>query len=372
MSNPTSLPWYAIEEESQPLTPGLLVYPKRIEHNIEAMISLAGDVKRLIPHIKTHKMAEIVKMQMSKGIRQFKCATLSEVQLLIRCEVDGILLAHQPTAEKISLFLEWQKQYPNQHFSTLVDNEASLLLFSRIAQEYKAQVHLWIDINNGMNRTGCNPEKAFSLYKSLKQTPNCTFSGLHVYDGHIRPPDLKERTQACQNDFVSVEKLIHNIEKQGEESPRCIAGGSPSFYPHALHDKVMLSPGTTLLWDANYSAIWPESPFQKAAVIITRLISKPAKNIYCFDLGHKAVASEMPLPRVDLIGMQGSIQKGQSEEHLVVEYTGEDTFVIGQLFYAIPKHICPTVAKYNKVYVVHQYQITSSWNVEARDYQWEK
>lgn len=368
MNKQSSLPWYAIVEESKPLTPGLMVFPNRIEHNIDAMISLAGDVNRLFPHIKTHKMAEIVKMQLNKGIRQFKCATLSEVQLLIRCQVDRILLAHQPTEEKISHLLKWQKKYTNQQFSTLVDNESSLFLFSKIAKEHKVKVNLWIDINNGMNRTGCSPEKAYTLYKVIKKTPNCSFMGVHVYDGHIRPSDLNERKQACHSDFLAVEKLIHDIENEGE-SPHCIAGGSPSFYPHSLQENIMLSPGTTLLWDSNYSAIWPESPFLTAAVIITRLISKPAKNIYCFDLGHKAVASEMPLPRVDLLGMEGSIQKGQSEEHLVVEYTGEDTFAIGQLFYAIPKHVCPTVAKYNKVYVVNQHQISTSWNVEARDYQ---
>ena len=42
---------------------------------------------------------------------------------------------------------------------------------------------------------------------------------------------------------------------------------------------------------------------------------------------------------------------------------------IGDLFYAIPYHICPTVAKYNKSYVVINGEIQSLWDIQARDYQ---
>ena len=129
-----------------------------------------------------------------------------------------------------------------------------------------------------------------------------------------------------------------------------------------------LSPGTTLLWDLGYKRIWEESPFLNAAVVVTRLISKPNKNIFCFDIGHKAIASEMPLPRVEIFGLEGAVHKGQSEEHLIIEYTEENTFKVGDLFYAIPYHICPTVAKYNRAYTVHQENLGALWKIDARNY----
>ena len=362
---------HALDNERLPITPGLLIYPERIEHNIDKMIALAGDINRLIPHVKTHKMPKIVQMQMKKGIRQFKCATLSEIKMLIKCKVDKILLAHQPTAEKFETFLNWQLQHPEIEFSTLVDNEHSLSMFSAMASQKNCDIHLWIDINNGMNRTGIVTDKAFDIYLKFVEKPNCKLKGLHVYDGHIRNPDLNERIAKCNHDFKAVKQLVIRIEKQEKRSLKVIAGGSPSFYPHSLDQNVMLSPGTTLLWDNNYTKIWPESPFQPGALLITRLISKPNTGVYCFDLGHKAVASEMPLPRVVFFGLEDAVHIGQSEEHLVLEYKGEDRFVIGDLFYAIPQHICPTVAKYNKAYVVENQKITTSWDIVARDYQWQ-
>ena len=77
----------------------------------------------------------------------------------------------------------------------------------------------------------------------------------------------------------------------------------------------------------------------------------------------------MPLPRMEIFGLEEVLHKSQSEEHLIVEYKGYKNLNIGDLFYAIPYHICPTVAKYNKSYVVINGEIQSSWDIQARDYQ---
>ena len=360
--------WYSVIQEEKLLTPGLLIYPERVKFNILAMLSIAGGAERLWPHIKTHKMREVVKLQMNEGITRFKCSTLGEVELLISCEVSHILLAHQPTGVKAKYFLSLQAKNPQIQFSTLVDNESSLQLFSDLATSKNQQFSLWIDINNGMNRTGVIPELAFSLYESIVKKSTIQFQGLHVYDGHIRPLNQKARIEKCNTDFVAVDHLIKNIEISGGLVSHIIAGGSPSFFPHSLRSRVTLSPGTTLLWDLGYKNIWEESPFLNAAVVITRLISIPKKNILCFDLGHKAIASEMPLPRVEIFGLEGANHMGQSEEHLTIEYGEENDFKVGDLFYAIPYHICPTVAKYNKAYTVIDGNLNSTWQIDARNY----
>ena len=41
---------------------------------------------------------------------------------------------------------------------------------------------------------------------------------------------------------------------------------------------------------------------------------------------------------------------------------------VGDLFYAVPVHICPTVAKYNAAYVCREHEVKEVWPIEARDY----
>jgi D-serine deaminase-like pyridoxal phosphate-dependent protein len=131
---------------------------------------------------------------------------------------------------------------------------------------------------------------------------------------------------------------------------------------------VELSPGTTLLWDARYGQQFPEMPFLPAAALLCRIISKPAPDTICLDLGHKAVAAEMPFPRVYLPQLPESQQVGQSEEHLVLNTDRAGELPIGMVLYAIPMHICPTVIKYPGVLVVEGGELSGEWKIAARDY----
>ena len=66
---------YAFEGQDAVISPQLVYYKDIIVDNIEKMIALAGGTERLWPHVKTHKMIEVVKMMMAQGIDRFKCAT---------------------------------------------------------------------------------------------------------------------------------------------------------------------------------------------------------------------------------------------------------------------------------------------------------
>lgn len=369
MTETTTTPWYQVTDETAISTPGLLVFPERVQQNIAAMIAIAGDVNRLWPHIKTHKMPAVIQLQMAQGIHRFKCATLGEVQLLVDCKAKHILFAMQPSKDKLVQFLKLQHQHPEISFSTLVDNTASLNTFSELAQQEGQQLKLWVDLNVGMNRTGIIPDQqAVTLYRSIEKDLFLKAMGLHAYDGHIRPHKLADRISKCNEGFQAVDQLKTAIEEQGGSVPDIIAGGSPTFFPHAQRSDVYLSPGTTLLWDAGYSRIWEESPFKTAAVLATRVLSKPAEHILCFDLGHKAIASEMPLPRAIILGLETAVHRGQSEEHLIVETPLASHYQVGDLCYALPYHICPTVVKYNKARTVSKGNPLEYWEIKARDY----
>jgi D-serine deaminase-like pyridoxal phosphate-dependent protein len=61
------------------------------------------------------------------------------------------------------------------------------------------------------------------------------------------------------------------------------------------------------------------------------------------------------------------IPVGQSEEHLVMEAGWNHGFNVGDMLVGIPYHICPTVALYEKVYVVENNLQGDIWRNLARD-----
>ena len=361
--------WYTLDNTAQIVSPSLLIYPDRIEKNIQLMVAMAGDAGKLRPHIKTHKTAEIIQMQMAYGINKFKCATIAEAALLGRCGATDILLAMQPVGANVERFFNLIETYPKSVFSTIVDSEYSVKAISKIAKTQTIKVGLYLDLNTGMNRTGIVPDiSAVHLFKTVSDHPNLIAKGLHAYDGHIRDTNLTKRKIACDKAFDMVLHLKKELEAREMKVENIIAGGSPSFSVHAKRKDVETSPGTTLLWDERYGSLFPEMKFIPAAVLLTRIVSKPQPNLLCLDLGHKAVAPEMDFPRVKIFGMEDCEQIGQSEEHLVIKCPENSEFGIGQVHYAIPMHICPTVAKYAELLTVEDGTVTGSWKVAARDY----
>jgi len=365
MRNPE---WYQLLDTTNVISPSLLVYPDRIEKNIQRMVEMAGGTEFLRPHIKTHKMAEIVQMQMLHGIQKFKCATIAEAELLAQCGATDILLAMQPVGANMGRFYRLMEIFPNSKFSTLVDNLKTLYEFIAESESRNTKVTVWMDIDNGMNRTGIQVgDKAKELYRKMVANKQINAKGLHTYDGHIRNEDINERKKICDAAFEPVLKLKADLEGDGLGPIEMVAGGSPTFPIHSKRLNIESSPGTTLLWDERYGISFKEMYFLIAAVLITRIISKPGADLLCLDLGHKSIAPEMEFPRVKIFGLENCEQIGQSEEHLVVRCEDSDAHEVGELFYAIPMHICPTVAKYESVSTVENNVITGTWKVAARN-----
>ncbi len=361
--------WYQIDNTESINSPTLLLYPDRIEKNIQLMVEMAGSPERLRPHIKTHKTREIVDMQMSYGIHKFKCATIAEAELLGQCGAQDILLAIQPVGANISRFFQLIAKYPGSSFSTIVDNAKVIARISDEAASNKIKVSLFLDLNTGMNRTGIEPDtNAAALCRLISEDPNLIFRGLHAYDGHIRETSIEDRKEVCDAAFDLVSNLKTDLENNGITVETLIMGGSPTFPIHAQRQEVEVSPGTTLLWDERYSSSFQDMKFLHAAVLLTRIISKPKPDVICLDLGHKSIAPEMNFPRVKIFGLEDCEQIGQSEEHLVLKCPPGKIMEVGDIFYAIPMHICPTVAKYPKTLIVENSKVKDSWKVAARDH----
>ena len=81
---------YDIKDTSEIITPQLVYYKDIIIENIKKAIRIAGSDKRLWPHVKSHKTAEMVKLQMEMGIERFKCATIAEAEMVADCGAGDI------------------------------------------------------------------------------------------------------------------------------------------------------------------------------------------------------------------------------------------------------------------------------------------
>jgi len=366
--SPTDHTWLSVSNAGEVPSPSLLVFPERILANIRRMIAIVGGPERLCPHVKTHKLPEIVQLQRALGIDSFKCATIAEAEMLARARAGKVLVAYQMVGPNIHRLLALTRHFQGTHFSTIVDDLSALAALAHAVHAQESHLELLVDIDCGMHRTGipAGPE-AIELFRRIAGTDGLTAGGLHVYDGHIDAGNPEARSSQAQAALAPAKKLRESLAVLGHPVPRFVVGGSPTLAIHASDKSVECSPGTALLWDAGSAAAYPDLPFVPAAVLLTRVISKPGRDRLCLDLGHKAVASEMPQPRIDLPQIPDATFISHNEEHLVLGSSRADAFHIGDALYAIPRHICPTVALHASVTVIRGGRASETWKVTARD-----
>jgi D-threonine aldolase len=360
--------WYEVDNVAELDSPALLIYLDRVASNIETLKESINDVARLRPHVKTHKSLEVSKMMLKAGIRKFKCATVAEAEMLAMAGAPDVLLAYQPVGPKANRLLIVVQQFPSTRFSCLIDNISAAKALSDLFSSFNLRLPVFIDLNVGMNRTGVTPPGALTLYEQAHTLTGINIVGLHAYDGHIRDVEYATRKERCDEVFNQVTHIQQQLRNKFNAELVIVLGGTPSYSVHCMRSNVECSPGTFIYWDKGYADILREQQFSFAALVISRVISKPAPDTICVDLGHKSIAAENPLAqRVHFLNGPNLTPIGHSEEHMVFKVAEGESFEVGDVLYGVPFHICPTVALHDRAAVVENNKITGHWNNISRN-----
>lgn len=359
---------YALQNTDDLQTPALVYYREMIEHNTRVAIERAGDAARLWPHVKSHKMASMIRIQQEMGIERFKCATIAEAQMVAECDAHHILLAYPLVGPNIGRFLRLQHAYPDSHFYAIGEDWTQLALLSEAATAAGQQVSVLLDVNMGMNRTGVALDDTLVLYRRCAGLDGLSMSGLHCYDGHVHDPDFQDRVRHAQSALEKAHGIRDALIAEGTPCELLVMGGTPTFPVHAQHKNVYLSPGTVFLSDAKCMRNVSDLDIIPAAGVWTRVISHPAEGMFTLDLGSKGISTDQPDGRGIVVGCEEATPLFQSEEHWVFQMPeGKPVPPIGAMFFVIPMHICPTTALYPYAHVASGGFLADRWEVTARD-----
>ena len=361
---------YEIKKAEEIITPALIYYEDIILDNLNKMIETAGDRRRLWPHVKSHKMEKLVRLQMEKGISKFKCATIAEAEMVGTCGAAEAVIAYPLIGPNVARFLKLQVSYPKTRFWAIGDDIEQLRILSAQACEKSLKVNVLIDVNMGTNRTGVEVEKLYDLYMECCKLPGLSLNGLHCYDGNHGIENYEERRRAVEEADHKVFKVVERIKQSGENCDILIMGGTPSFPCHAKYGNVYLSPGTCVISDDGYYHRFQDENFVPAGILMTRVVSHAAEGYFTIDLGYKGIASYPQGQRGRLLGVEHAVSVGQNEEHWIWKmesgYENERP-QIGTVLYVIPTHICPTSALYPSALVARNSEIVDEWLVTARN-----
>ena len=369
---PLELTDYTVRDIGRILTPALAIYPRIVDANIEATLRFAGgDANRWRPHIKTAKLAFIMRRLVDRGVVNFKCSTTLELTTACDAGARDVLVAFPMVGASARRLHQIADERPDVRISVLVENE------EQAANWRGSRIGMFIDVNPGMNRTGIDQRRIEDIVR-LTGSLGDQYRGLHYYDGQIHDEDLDRRRAEAWRGYDQLLNVASAVAKAGIETHEAITSGTPAFpaalsYPgfagqHFVH---RVSPGTVVYSDfTSIGQLPPDAGYQPAAVVIATVVSHPAPGIATCDAGHKSVSADAGVPTCQVIGRPDLTPMKPSEEHLPVEAAnGAALPAIGEALYLVPRHVCPTVNNFDQALIIEDGAITGVERVTARGHE---
>lgn len=341
-------------------TPAVLVDLDVVEANIgRAQRLFDGLGKGFRPHIKTHKIPYLARLQMQAGAVGIACQKISETEVFAAEDFGDILLCYNLlSAEKIARARVLAEL---GQITVVADNADVVAALSAGMAGASAQLRVLVECDTGMGRCGVqSPEEARDLARLIGKSKGLRFGGLMTYP----KPDDEPQVQAflcAARDLCAPDVGPCDIIS---------SGGTPSL------DKAALAPciteyraGTYIYNDRSLIARDACGVSDCALTVLTTVVSRPTADRAILDAGSKTLTS-------DLFGLQGygmlrdypeAQIAGLSEEHGTVDLR-QSLFrpTIGEKVHVIPNHCCPVSNLTDKVIFHRGGEVIRAEDVAAR------
>lgn len=326
-------------------TPALLVDRGALEANLRTM-SEALPGPRLRPHVKAHKSTALARLQAGAGHRSFTCATIREVEGLAAGGLgDDILLANEVLdARRLGALAA-----AGHRITVAVDSEQTIA-----AAAGGGVREVLIDVDVGLPRCGCPPERAGPLADSARRQ-GLSVRGVMGYEGHA--VGLEDRAQRVGEVEASMELLRAAHEQVGGE---VVSGGATGSYD-INRVATEIQAGSYALMDTAYGRLG--LPFRQALYLLATVISVNAKGWAVADAGLKALGMDHGDPSLD---GPGTVWFCSDEHTTFAPADGGSLPAVGERVRLVPAHVDPTVAYHERMHLCDGGEVLDTWSVDLR------
>jgi D-serine deaminase-like pyridoxal phosphate-dependent protein len=321
-------------------TPALLVDAGRLEGNLRIMTeALPGT--RLRPHVKAHKCTGLAARQAAAGHTAFTCATVREMEGMVRAGLgDDLLLANEVVdAARLGALAR-----EGARITVAVDSDATI-----DAAAHAGVPEVLIDVNVGLPRCGCMPGEA-GRFADRARSAGLTVRGVMGYEGHI--VGLEDRPTRSAMLEESMGQLTLAAGDVGGEV--ISAGGTGTYDLNSWATEIQA--GSYALMDTAYGKLG--LPFAQALTILSTVISVSAGWAVA-DCGLKALGMDHGNPSIE-----GAEVWFCSDEHVI--FAPESPLRVGDRLRVIPAHVDPTVAYHESLHLVDGDEVVERWDVDLR------
>ena len=338
-------------------TPVPVVDRDRMEANI-ARLQTYLDEHQIAnrPHIKTHKIPAIAKLQMDAGAVGITCQKVSEAEVMADAGFEDILITYNIMGE--SKLKRLMSLAGRVNLSVTADSGFTIRGLSKAAESSGLTLTVLIECDTGAQRCGVqSPQEAAELARLIGSLPNLHFGGLMTYP-----------TSEHLDNFVRETRSL--LKEDGLQIERVSGGGTPCMWEAHTHPEITEHRAGIYVYGDRLTLRSGAVTLDTCALKIhATVVSRPTPDRGILDAGSKTLSS-------DLHGLHGygyiceypdAKIYALSEEHGHVDFSACTRKPdIGERVTVIPNHCCTVTSLFNEVIGARAGQVQETWQVVAR------
>ncbi len=376
-------------------TPALLVDRARLTANLDAMQARADAARvRLRPHAKTHKTAEIARMQRDRGAHGLTVATAAEAEAFADAGFDDLRIATPLAAVNLARVAALAAS--GTRISITVDTEAGARLASHAFTDVSAIADVLVEVDTGQGRCGVpwdDPE-VVAVGAFAASLPGLRLVGVLTHGGHAYAgPAAGETTEAALSRVADEEasRVLHAASRLGAAglldavTAEVSIGSTPTAGRASVRDVdgfrvTEWRPGNYVFYDAEQVALGSATLAECALAAVATVVSLHRRDDgterLILDAGKKALSADrspliagfgtvlysprtmVPNPHAALVAL--------SEEHGWMDVPGGAVQEVGDPVFVVPNHACMAVAHHARLHLVDGDEVAETWETIGR------
>jgi D-serine deaminase-like pyridoxal phosphate-dependent protein len=350
-------------------TPALVLDLDVLEHNVERMAARAEELDvALRPHVKTHKCAEIARMQRDHGARGLTVSTLEEARFFAERGFDDLTWAFPVIPSRVPEVIELASRV---RLGVTVDSMEAVELLDAT----RTPLRVWLEVDSGQHRSGVDPasERAVAIGRAIHDSPTLRFEGVLTHAGHSyacrRGQGLAEVAESERENAVL---LADRLRDAGVSVEHVSVGSTPTMSAvRDLTGVTEMRPGNYVFHDYTQTIIGSCTLEDCAVTVLASVVSRaPGEGRSVIDAGALALSKDVspsgaPATMGRIFTADGARLREDahvrslSQEHGLVE--GElDTHARVRV---LPNHSCLAAACFDRYHVVRGDRLVDLWPI---------
>jgi D-serine deaminase-like pyridoxal phosphate-dependent protein len=350
-------------------TPAFLVDRARVAANCDSMRDKAlrsGVAFR--PHVKTHKVVEIGRLQHGGQTGPITVSTLAEAEHFARGGFRDITYAMPIAPEKLERAAALAREV--DRLNLLIDSEVALRAVESFARARSVTFDVLLKVDCGYHRAGVDPASPDSerLAIAMTQSDAIRFHGLLTHAGHsYNASSVEEIKRIAAEESASLTRFRALLELAGAVGLIRSIGSTPTLcVADRFADCDEVRPGNYVFYDAFQASVGSCRLEDVAVSVLATVVgSYPERDAMILDAGALALSKDTgsganfgTICDLDLNPLPMTLT-ALSQEHGKVSTRA--TLPIGSRVRILPNHSCLTSAMYDVYHVLENGRLVDEW-----------